>query len=215
MKLNKIVVAVMLISISFSCSSTKIIDSWRAETAVTKPYHNMMIWGIIPEKDSLLRKQIENHLVNDLVGKGYHAVSSYEIYKAKAYKKLTAQEILDEFKATGVDAVITLVLLDKRQEDKYYPGGFYSQAVNNSGNLDTYYSAMYERVFTPGYYISSTSYYWEANLFEVVDNKRVYAVRTRSFDPASTETLAHENGVRIMKDMLKQKIILDHIPPTH
>lgn len=214
MKLDKIVVAVLLIGVSFSCSSTKIIDSWRDANSITKPYHNVMVWAIIPEKDSILRKQIENHLVNDLVGKAYHAVSSYEVYKTKAYKKLTTQEILDEFKATGVDAVVTLVLLDKRQEDKYYPAGFYSQGVNNTGKLDTYYSAMYERVFTPGYYITSTSYFWEANLFEVADDKRVYAVRTISFDPASTETLAHENGIRIMKDMLKQKVILDHITTT-
>lgn len=214
MKLNQIAVAALLIVTGFSCSSTKVTDSWKDVNTITKPYHNVMVWGIIPEKDSTLRKQIENHLVNDLVGKGYHAVSSYEVYKAKAYKKLTTQEILAEFKATGVDAVITLVLLDKRQENIYYPGGFYSQAVNNTGNLDTYYSAMYERVFTPGYYIKSTSYFWEANLFEVADDKRVYAVRTKSFDPASTELLAHENGLRIMKDMLKQKIIMDHVATT-
>ncbi len=198
----------------FSCSSTKITNSWKAESAVAKPYHNIMIWGIMPEKDSILRNQIENHLVNDLVSKGYHAISSLNVYTSKAYKKLTTQEILNEFKTTGVDAVITLVLLDKQKEDKYYPRGFFNQTINNTNNVDRYFSTMYERVFMPGYYISTTQYFWEANLFEISGDKHVYAVRTKSFDPNSTDALAHENGLKIMKDMLKQKIILDRIPKT-
>lgn len=171
-----------------------------------------MVWGILPEKDSTVRKHIETHLVNDLIGKGYHAISSLDVYQAKAYQKLSASEIVDEFRSTGVDAVITLVLLSKEKEDKYYPGGFFNQPVNTYGNLERYSSNMYERVFTPGYYISSTNYFWEANLFEVAEDKLTYSVRTKSFDPASTETLAHENGLKIMKDMLKKKIIMNRIP---
>lgn len=209
MKLSKILAAFIALTAMVSCSSTKITSSTKAENAMTKPYHNVMVWGILPEKDSTIRKQIEIHLVNDLIGKGYHAVSSLQVYESKAYKKFTAKEIVDEFKTTGVDVVITLVLLNKEKEDKYYPAGVFNQAVNNNGNLDKYYSTVYEKVFTPGYYISSTSYFWEANLFEVANDAMIYSVRTKSFDPASTEALAHENGIIIMKDMLKKKVILD------
>jgi len=217
MKLSKIITVLALTVFIFSCSSSKITSSWKAENAETKPYHNIMVWAILTEKDSILRKQMETHLVNDLAAKGYHAVSSLAVYKSQAYKKLTAKEIIDEFKTTGVDAVITLVLLDKEKEDKYYPGGVFNQPVNNSpannnGILDRYYSTVYERIFTPGYYISTTNYFWESNLFEVGQDKLVYTVRTKSFDPASTERLAHENGLMIMKDMLKKKLILDKMP---
>ena len=135
------------------------------------------------------------------------------MYKSKAYKKLTAQEIVNEFKATGVDAVITMVLLDKEKEEKYYPAGVFNQPVNGEGNLNNYYSNTYEKVFTPGYYISTTNYFWESNLFEVAGDKLTYSVHTKSFDPASTEALAHENGLLIIKDMIKQKIIKNPEPP--
>ena len=36
-----------------------------------------------------------------------------------------------------------------------------------------------------------------------------YSVRTKSFDPLTTEKLAHENGLQIIKDMVKKKLILD------
>lgn len=212
MKLSNIIVVFSFTLVGFACSSTKITSSWKADNTQTKIYHNVMVWGILPEKDSTVRKHIETHLVNDLIGKGYHAISSLDVYQAKAYQKLSASEIVDEFRSTGVDAVITLVLLSKEKEDKYYPGGFFNQPVNTYGNLERYSSNMYERVFTPGYYISSTNYFWEANLFEVAEDKLTYSVRTKSFDPASTETLAHENGLKIMKDMLKKKIIMNRIP---
>ena len=195
-----------------SCSSTKITSSWKAANMQTRVYHNIMVWAILPETDSVIRRQIETHLMNDLVGKGYHAVSSLQVYQAKAYKKLTSKEIVDEFARTGVDAVITLVLLNKEKEERYYPAGIINPSVNGSGNLDRYYSNVYEKVFTPGYYISTTNYFWEGNLFEVEADKLVYTVQTKSFDPASTETLAHENGLLIMKDMLKNKIIADQVP---
>ena len=118
MRAIKFLGAFILLALIITCSSTKIASSWKADDAKTKPYHNIMVWGMMPEKDSLMRKQVEVHLVNDLVSKGYHAVSSLEVYKEKAYKKLTAGEILSEFKQTGVDAVVTMVLLKKEKEEK-------------------------------------------------------------------------------------------------
>lgn len=212
MKLSKIMIVALVCVLGFSCNSTKIVSSWKAEDAVTKPYHNVMVWGILPETDSIVKKQIENHLTNDLVGKGYHAVSSTDVYKSKAFKNLSSKEIVDEFKFTGVDAVITLVLLKKEKEEKYYTTGVFTQPMNNPDNLDKYYHNMYEKVFTPGYYITTNNYFWEVNLFEVKEDKLIYSIRTKSFAPESTETLAHENGLKIMKDMLKKKIILNHIP---
>lgn len=213
MKMFKYLAACLVGTVVFSCSSTRITSSWKEANAVTKPYHNVMVWCFLPEKDSSLRNQVETHFVNDLTDKGYHAVSSVQVYLAKAYKKLAAQEIVDEFKTTGVDAVITLVLLKKEKEESYYQPGVLNQPVNNYDHFDKYYSTVYERVLTPGYYITTTNYFWESNLFEVNADKLVYSARTKSFDPATTETLAHENGVLIIKDMLKKKVILDQMPP--
>jgi hypothetical protein len=171
-----------------------------------------MVWGLLTQKDSSIRRQMESHLVNDLISKGYHAVSSTDVYKAKAYSKLTATEILEEFKNTGIDAVITIALLNKEKEEKYYPGGYQNVPLNNYGDLNKYSTTIYERVFTPGYYITSTTYFWESSFFELPGAAITYSVRTRSFDPLTTETLAHENGMQIIKDMVKKKLILDIAP---
>ncbi|CAN5234276.1 hypothetical protein BH09BAC6_BH09BAC6_21430 [soil metagenome] len=212
MKPSSTIFAIIIATGIYSCSSTKITSSWKAENAKTKPYHNIMVWGLLTEKDSSTRRLMETHLVNDLVSKGYHAISSTDVYKEKAYKKLTSAEILDEFKSTGIDAVITIALLDKQKEEQYYPGGFHNEPTNSYGNLNKYYSTIYERVFTPGYYISTTTYFWETSFFELPGAAIVYSARTKSFEPSSTNELAHENGQLIIKDMVKKKLILDLAP---
>jgi hypothetical protein len=212
MKTSAIIPAIIIASCLSSCGSTKITSSWKAENAKTKPYHNIMVWGLLTEKDSNTRRLMETHLVNDLVSKGYHAVSSIDVYREKAYKKISSAEILEEFKNTGIDAVITIALLDKQKEEQYYPRGLHNEPVNMYGNLDKYYSTIYEKVFSPGYYISTTTYFWETNLFELPGAAITYSARTKSFDPSTTNELAHENGQLIIKDMVKKKLILDSAP---
>lgn len=169
-----------------------------------------MVWGILTEKDSSLREKMETHLVNDLAGKGYHAISSSSVFGSRAYKKLSEKEIVEQFKNSGVDAVITIVLLDKSKEEVYVP----PTILNNPSafdHVDKYYSTVYDKIFSPGYYVSTTNYFWESNLFEVSADKHIYSVRTKSFDPASAGMQAHESGLIIIKDMIKKKVIPDRV----
>lgn len=205
MKIPKRLSTLILCILVLGCSSTKLTSSWKAKEA-GKMYHNIMVWGILTEKDSALKANMEAHLVNDLAGMGYHAISSLSVFGARSYKKLTEKEVVEQFKNSGVDAVITIVLLDKQKEEMYVPPG----VVNNPvwyNQVDKYYSNIYDKIFTPGYYISATSYFWESNLFEVNQDKLVYSARTKSFDPASAGRLAHENGLLLIRDMKKKKLI--------
>ncbi len=211
--MSKPTVAVIMAIVMFSCNSTKITSSGKAASGPTKAYKTILVWGILTEKDSVLRSKMETHLVNDLSGKGYRAFSSMEVYKNRAFKKLSEKEVVDEFKNTGVDAVITIALLNKEKEQVFVPAGI----VNNGmelNHMEKYYSSVYDRVFKPGYYVTTTNYFWESNFFDVAADKLVYTARTKSFDPSSAERLAHENGMIIVKDMLKKKIIVDKIPAT-
>jgi hypothetical protein len=191
-----------------ACSSSKLTSSWKAKEASGKIYHNVMVWCILTEKDSLLKSNIEAHLVNDLANMGYHAISSISVFGPRSYKKLTEKEIVEQFKNSGVDAVITIVLLDKEEKKLYVPASL----VNNPSSfnqVDRYYSTVYDKVFMPGYYASSTDYFWESNFFEVSQHRLVYSAHTRSFDPASANTLAHEYGVLLIKDMAKKKLVVN------
>lgn len=206
LKLLPVVIGVLFLS----CSSSKLTSSWKAKDAITKTYYNIMVWGILTENDSTLKRNMESHLVNDLVEKGYHAISSLEVFGSRSYTKLTEKEIVDQFRNSGVDAVVSIALLNKEKEQVYVSTGVATNPVSFD-QVDKYYSSIYDRVFTPGYYVTSINYFWESNLFEVKEAKLVYSAKTKSFDPASANMLAHENGLLLIKDMVKQKVIVDQL----
>ena len=115
---------------------------------------------------------------------------------------------LDKLQNSGFDAVITIVLLDKQKERYYVPGRLnYSPYAGYYHHFWGYYTTIYDRVYAHGYYVTNTKYFWESNLFDVASKELIYSVQTESFDPASSESLAHEYGKLIVKDMVKNQAL--------
>jgi hypothetical protein len=107
-----------------------------------------------------------------------------------------------------VEAVLTVVLLDKEKERKYVPGNtFYSPYGYYYNRFWGYRTTLYRRIYEPGYYVTDTKYFWESNLYDMNDQKLVYSVQTQSFDPGNSESLGHEYGQLIINDMVKSNVI--------
>lgn len=62
---------------------------------------------------------------------------------------------------------------------------------------------------TEGYFSTNTKYIWESNLYDLANNTLVYSSQSQSFDPLTTETLGHEYGQMIVKDMVKKNVLAD------
>lgn len=199
---------VILLLVAAGCTTSKITSSWKAESHVAQKYNKIMVLGLIRESDRSMQMNMENHLVGDLKDLGYNAVSSLNEYGPKAFDNLTEEAAIDKLKNGGIDAVVTIVLLDKEKERKYVPGNtYYSPYGYYYNRFWGYRTTLYRRIYEPGYYITDTKYFWESNLYDMNTQKLVYSVQTQSFDPASSESLGHEYGELIVKDMVKNNVI--------
>lgn len=191
-----------------SCSSSRITHSWKAENILPKKFSKILVLGLNNETDIGTREKMENHFVGDLGELGYTAVSSLKEFGPKAFKKMDEDAALDKLKSSGFDAVITIVLLDKTKEKHYVPGRVYfSPYIIYQRRFWGYYTTIYDRVYTPGYYTTDTRYFWESNLYDLTSKELLYSVQTESFDPASSESLAHEYGKLIVGDIVKHHIL--------
>jgi hypothetical protein len=189
-----------------SCNSTSITYSWRESITEPWPYRKILVVGIINNGDLNLREKMEMHLADDLSAKGYNAFSSLKIYGPKSFRQENEKTILQQIQQEGYDALLTIVLLNKEREKYYRPSRMYYTPYSiYYGNFWGYYSTIDERTYEPGYYTESTSYFWESNLYDVKTKKLVYAVQTKSFDPSSTEKLAHEYGKSICTNLSTQR----------
>jgi hypothetical protein len=104
--------------------------------------------------------------------------------------------------------VLTIVLLDKQKERTYVAGYLYHSPYESYySRFWGYHGAMYHRIYEPEYYVTDTKYFWESNFFDMSTQKLIYSVQTQSFDPGSSESLGHEYGKMIIKNMITNKIV--------
>jgi hypothetical protein len=177
---------IALLLAAAGCSSSRITTSWKAENTVAQKYSKIMVLGLIREADRSIQENMENHFVGDLHDLGYNAVSSLKEYGPKAFDNMDETAAISKLKNSGVDAIITIVLLDKQKERKYVPGNVYYSPYSYYGNrFWGYRSTLYQRIYEPGYYVTDTKYFWESNLDDMSTQKLIYSVQTESFDPAN------------------------------
>lgn len=204
----KAITAILLISLLGGCSSSRIMHSWKSDAVATGKYNKILVVGLNGDDNTAMRARMEEHLVGDLKALGYQAISSLQEYGPKALATRDEDTVLSKLKKSGVDAVITIVLLDKEKERRYVPGEiYYSPYFIYQRSFWGYYRTMYGRIYSPGYYTTSTRYFWESNLYDLTSKELLYSVQTESFDPASLEGMAHEYGRLIVKDIVKKQVL--------
>jgi hypothetical protein len=152
---------------------------------------------------------MEEHLVGDLKALGYDAVCSCDEFNPKAFENMSEKQALNKLNNSSIDAVLTIVMLNKSKEIYYVPGRIQYSPINTyRGRFWGYYSDIYGRVYSPGYYTSDTKYFWESNFYELSNGPGLlYSAQSQSFDPASAQGLGHEYGQMIVKDMVAKNLL--------
>lgn len=208
--LSKMLLAVVMILIS--CKSSRITSSWKASDAQQKSFKKVLVLGLVREKDRALKERMEEHMLGDLKNLGYDAICSCEEYNPKAFENMKEDQALQKLSGSGIDAVLTVVLLDKTRERYYVPGRvYYTPYTIYYRHWWGYYSTMYDRIYEPGYYTENTKYFWESNLYDLNSKELLYSVQTESFDPSSAESMAHDYGQLIINDMVKNAVLSNQI----
>jgi hypothetical protein len=191
-----------LLLLAVGCSTSKITSSWKAQSITPKKYNKILVLGLIRDADRRIQERMEQHFIGDLTDMGYTAISALQEYGPKAFDSLNEKAALAKIKNSGADAVVTIVLLNKQKERKYVPARAYFE-----GDFLGYYGYQHRRIYEPGYYVTDTKYFWESNFYDMSNQALLYSVQTQSFSPENTESMGHEYGKIIVKNMVKQKIL--------
>jgi hypothetical protein len=205
---NKKWMVLFLLLAAAGCSTSRMTTSWKAKDVLVRDYKKILVIGLIRESDRTIQENMENHFVGDLKALGYDAVSSLREYGPKAFDNIDEAAAVQNMKNSGVDAVMTIVLLDKAKEQQYVPGRItFSPYGYYYNRFWGYRTTLYRRIYEPGYYVTDTKYFWESNFYEMGNQKLVYSAQTQSFDPLTSESMGHEYGKMIVADMLKNEIL--------
>ena len=73
-----------------SCRTSYITNSWKYAGATAKKYNKVMVLAMTREDDRAMQEKMEKHMIGDLQGMGYNAISSLEeYYKAYCFHLIT------------------------------------------------------------------------------------------------------------------------------
>ena len=148
-------------------------------------------------------------MTGDLVALGYQAVPAIQEYGPPSFREFEEGQLIKKPGKSGFDAVLTIVLLDKVREQSYVPGNVnYLPYGTYRRYLGGYYNTLQDRIFSPGYYVTNTKYFWESNFYDLSTGELMYSVQTESFDPASAESLGHQYGQMIVNNMVKKNVLV-------
>ncbi|MFM1972484.1 MAG: hypothetical protein RL185_1166 [Bacteroidota bacterium] len=191
-----------------ACADVRITHSWQSSSASQNRYNKILVVGLFTNKDRALREQMETHLQGDLQALGIHAVSAIKLYGPTSFEQTNEDAFLSKIEGDGMDAALTIVLLDRKKEKHYVPGRVYfSPFYSYHTRIGPYWGIMYDRIYSPGYYQSTTRYFWESNIYDLKTKQLIYSVQTETFDPDEASSLAHQYGKVIVND-IKDKNIL-------
>ena len=192
-----------------ACSNSRITSSWVDPYSKT-PLKKVMVVALLDDKDRRLKEQMENQLAQELTAQGLSATTAYHDFGPKSFEGMKESEVIKQLRTSGIDGVISIVLLDQSKEKNYVAGNvnYEPQTVFvRTSRFYGYYTTIYNRVVTPGYYQTNTNYFFETNLYDVSRNKLLYSAQSETFDPSSVENMAEKHSKAIIKDM-KSKAVL-------
>jgi hypothetical protein len=215
-KFNLFLAIATLIALLTTCTSPfRITSTWSPRPTTPVLFKKLIMLGLIHDRDRTLREHMEQSLASYLRSHGQEAVCACDLYGPKEFDQLSEKEALSKLSNSGIDGVLTIVLLDKERERYYVPGqmqftpyGFYYDRFWG------YSRTLFGRIYSPGYYTTNTRYFWESNLYDLSDSKLLYSAQSQSFDPSSSDELGKEYGKLIVDDLIGKGIIVVSSTPS-
>ena len=193
---------------SCTSSSTVITGTWSSND-IEKDYSNIMVSALT--SDMAFRRSLEEEIAESIDDNDNNAVTSIDILPAELVKEKTRKvEILNNVRDEGVDAILTVSLIDQDTETRYMPGSIaYTPypAYTYYGTYWTYYDYWYPRFRRTGYYTTERTYFIETNLYDSETEELVWSAQSRTYDPANLEGFTREFANEIASQLERENII--------
>jgi hypothetical protein len=178
-----------------ACGSTTLTDVWKAPDTARLQFEKVLVVAI--SKDITWRRTIEDELVRRI--RNVQAVASYQFFADDEPRNWDGAR--ERLKAAGFDGLVTFRLAGVDKQQTYVPPIYANRGVGG------YWGYAWPAVSTPGYTVTDTLVQVETLVYELGDDKLVWASRSRSFNPTNAKDLVNEVVDAVRHEMKKQGLI--------
>ena len=130
---------------------------------------------------------------------------------SKKLSKKTREDLIQEIKNSGRDAILTIAIIDQTNETRYVPGTTsYSPMYYGGGygRFGGYYGMYGPTTYSPGYYTTDKNYFIEINLYDLGTQALVWSAQSSTTNPTNINNASQEFAYVVVDKMIKDKIII-------
>lgn len=189
-----------------ACSSPGIVTTWTVPHLGRQKYDKIMTVAVFRDKEDSLRAETENIFVKEIEGLSYQAVPAYAEFGLKGLEGLDEAETYFKLCHNGIDAVMTIALIDGSKEtfqkagDMYeYPASHYYNRIWNYQNI-----SISPQNDSAG---NDKGCFWEIILFDLNTLEAVCVMQTKSFTDNITGAAIEDLGRQAIRKLHKEKVL--------
>src|SRR5215217_3809223 len=192
----------------WSCAHGPVVTTWKATNTRHVKFNKILVAGIIQDTDLALSRQMEQEFVTELKSMGYNAVSKIDEFGPHGLANLQQEQTYQKLCSQGIDAVLTIALLDKKKEQQYVPARVkYYSSLYYYNRIWDYKKIKADLVNKPDSNAKNTRYLWECILFDLSTLQPLYTSQSRPFDAAVAATEAPAYAKKMITLLLKNKML--------
>lgn len=170
-----------------------------------------MVAAVVGYKDTSLRTTVENGFKEALQAIGYHAVSSLKEFGPDGLRDLGQEDTYKSLCDKGIDAVMTVAIIDRTNENYTEPASSYTEPVKYYYERMWHYKKQQEK-FSEAFYDSTKKYSWEMILFDLSTLQPHSIVQSKVFTNGIGESLSRQFWKDIIKRLIKDRYLKKRAP---
>jgi len=220
MKKITLLFTVAIVTSLFSCSSVKVLDSWKSDNVSNLKDNNFLVVARTENKQA--RIAFENEIVEQMTEDGYNAVASFSKFgDMKPNEKVSEndkEKLQNLLKSENIDGIVLSVVKDLKEETRVVRDGGYYAGGNFSSYYPGYYGLFYSYYYNPmsysslGVYVPETTttlnsklYILETTVYDLTasDKDQLVAVVTSQIDNPNKASEAAKQYVKKITNSLK------------
>ena len=192
----------LVVFLIISCSSTKIVSSWREPNKEITINNLDKVLVVALFKSETNAHKAEDQMVGYLKGKG---IQSYN-YFTSSFNKKNEEAIRTKIKNDGFDGAVTMRLIDVDKEKIYIQSetNFYPEYYRD---FSGYYFNRWNYSKTPGYYSTTKIFTVEINVYSIKMDKIIWSALTETTNPDGLKKMTDEIAKVVYKQMVKEGFV--------
>jgi hypothetical protein len=182
---------------------TNFTSTWAPGNAQPVSAHGMEIAAVFINPNQQLRRLSEDVLASEITRFGGIGIASYNIMSADPKNRDLARRKLKE---AGVDAVISMRVVNHDQVVSYTPGYWTGSPWHSS--LWGYWGYGWGSVYMPGYLETETLVGVETLLYSLDQDKLLWAGVSETFNAKDIESAVRKIAKKAVSRMYEQSVLL-------